>query len=72
MNSSDLIQITVNGDTRQVAGDCTVTQLLADMALAGKRIAVERNLEIVPRTLHASTVLQDQDVLEIVQAIGGG
>jgi sulfur carrier protein len=72
MNSSDLIQITVNGESRQVAGDYTVAKLLADMALAGKRIAVERNLEIVPRSLHDSTALQDQDVLEIVQAIGGG
>lgn len=72
MSSSDLIKITVNGEPRQIAGDYTVAMLLAEMQLAGKRIAVERNLEIVPRTQHGTTLLQDQDVLEIVHAIGGG
>ena len=72
MSSSEQIEITVNGETRQVAGGYTVAMLLADMQLAGKRIAVERNLEIVPRSQHESTALQDQDSLEIVHAIGGG
>lgn len=46
--------------------------LLAALALTGKRIAVERNGEIVPRALHADTVLQAGDRIEIVVAVGGG
>ena len=50
----------------------TVAQLLAQLDTAGKRIAVERNGEIVPRSLHASTELTGGDQLEIVIAVGGG
>ena len=46
--------------------------LLARLELAGKKIAVERNGEIVPRSAHGSTLLQDGDRLEIVAAVGGG
>jgi sulfur carrier protein len=45
---------------------------VASLQLAGKRFAVERNLEIVPRAEHGSTLLQNGDQVEIVQAIGGG
>lgn len=72
MNESNSISITVNGDAKQVNSDSTISDLIAEMALAGQRIAVELNLEIVPKAQHASTRLQAGDVLEVVHAIGGG
>ena len=53
------------------SGAC-VAQLLEVLALAGKRVAVERNGEIVPRSRHADTALAAGDRLEIVVAVGGG
>ena len=50
----------------------TVADLLVRLDLAGKRVAVELNLDIVPRSQHASTRLQDGDRVEVVHAIGGG
>ncbi|MHC2997632.1 thiamine biosynthesis protein ThiS [Tepidiphilus sp. HLB4] len=50
----------------------TIAELLAARGWAGKRVAVERNGEIVPRSLHAQTTLAEGDVLEIVVAVGGG
>ena len=50
----------------------TVAQLLAQFDTAGRRVAVERNGVIVPRSLHASTDLAEGDRLEIVVAVGGG
>lgn len=69
---TDRITVTVNGDAQQVAAGSTVADLVASMDLAGRRVAVECNLEIVPKAAHASTRLQAGDVLEIVHAIGGG
>ena len=67
-----MIQLSVNGKSRQLAPDASVAGLLDSMALAGKRVAVERNGEIVPRSRYADTVLADGDRLEIVVAVGGG
>ena len=67
-----MIQIVVNGSGQSHAGPLTVGDLLQEMALAGKKIAVERNCEIVPRAAHAATLLADGDRLEIVVAVGGG
>lgn len=67
-----MIALRINGEPRQLPSPCTVLQLLEQMALVGKRLAVERNGEIVPRGLHATTALADGDVLEIVVAVGGG
>ena len=67
-----VIQITVNGETRALDPGSTVAALLALMALTGKRVAVEKNGEIVPKGRHAGTVLQPGDALEIVAAVGGG
>jgi len=67
-----MIQISVNGVTRHYEGPLAITQLLQHMALAGKKIAVERNGEIVPRGAHGATLLADGDQLEIVVAVGGG
>ena len=67
-----MINITVNGDTRLYAGPLALSDLLHSMALAGKKIAVERNGEIVPRGAHGATLLADGDRLEVVVAVGGG
>ncbi len=66
------MNLTINGDTRELVAPLTVAELLVQMALAGKRLAVERNGEIVPKGQHATTELADGDRLEIVVAVGGG
>ena len=66
------ILVAVNGRARQLPRATTVAQLLAQLDTAGKRIAVERNGEIVTKSLHASTELTGGDQLEIVIAVGGG
>ena len=66
------ISIAVNGHTRQVAPATTVAQLLTQLDSAGKRVAVERNGQIVPKSQHGSTELNSGDRLEIVIAVGGG
>ena len=66
------MQISVNGITEDYEPPLAVLDLLQSMALAGKKVAVERNGEIVPRGAHASTLLVDGDRLEIVVAVGGG
>lgn len=67
-----VIQLSVNGEPRRLAADASVTELLASLELAGKRVAVERNGQIVPRSRYADTALADGDRLEIVVAVGGG
>ena len=67
-----MIQIIVNGSGQRHPSPLSVRDLLQEMALAGKKIAVERNGEIVPRAAHAATLLADGDRLEIVVAVGGG
>lgn len=63
---------TVNGEYVVFLRGTSIAELLADRGLAGKRIAVERNGEIVPRSEHASTPLIHGDQIEIVIAVGGG
>ena len=65
------LTVVVNGET-QILSPCSVADLLTARGLAGKRVAVERNGAIVPRSLHAQTALVDGDRLEIVVAVGGG
>ena len=67
-----MIQITVNGSTRALERSVDVAALVAALELTGKKIAVERNGEIVPRSAHGSTQVLDGDRLEIVVAVGGG
>jgi sulfur carrier protein len=69
---SPTIAIVVNGQPRTVAADLTVAGLIAELGLAGKPVAVERNHEIVPRATHATTPLADGDRLELVTFVGGG
>lgn len=66
------MQITLNGNPGQHADAITVSQLLDETGYAGRRVAVEVNREIVPRSRHESHVLREGDHVEIVQAIGGG
>lgn len=66
------MQIQLNGDSRALEGEPTISELVDSLGLAGRRIAVEVNEEIVPRSQHATTRLSDGDRVEIVHAIGGG
>lgn len=67
-----VIELWVNGQAQRVPPHTTVAGLIESMNLAGKRLAVERNGEIVPRSRHAEVELQPGDRLEIVVAVGGG
>ena len=67
-----MLHITLNGEARQIAAGSTVLNLLEELGFVGKRLAVERNGEIVPKGLHAGTPLAEGDALEIVVAVGGG
>ena len=67
-----MIEVRVNGRAQSLPAGATVHTLVATLGLEGKRIAVERNGEIVPRSSHASTELAPGDTLEIVGAVGGG
>ncbi len=67
-----VIEITVNGDRKRFEHALCVADLVDELALAGRKIAVERNGEIVPKSAHARTALADGDRLEIVVAVGGG
>ena len=66
------MRITVNGEERKVTSDTTVAQLLERLEIVGGRIAVERNLEIVPRSNFDALHLREGDKLEIVHFVGGG
>jgi sulfur carrier protein len=66
------MEIIVNGEPREVPDNITAAGLLESMGMAGKRVAMEVNLEIVPRSTFADHRLQPGDRIEIVRAIGGG
>ena len=67
-----MINIVVNGAAHRFEHPLPVTDLLRQLELAGRKIAVEQNGQIVPKSAHASTVINDGDRLEIVVAVGGG
>ena len=66
------MRLTVNGEERELPAVATITELVAALSLDTRKVAVERNLEIVPRSLHARTPVADGDRIEIVHFIGGG
>jgi thiamine biosynthesis protein ThiS len=68
----DTIEITVNGEARDIAPPATIADLLTRIGLDTRKVAVELNLEIVPRSTYAATALAAGDRLEIVHFIGGG
>jgi thiamine biosynthesis protein ThiS len=67
-----MITIFLNGSDKQLDDNTSITQLLETLALGDKRLAVELNQQIVARSDFTSITLNDQDHVEIVQAIGGG
>jgi sulfur carrier protein len=67
-----VIQVTVNGQAHRFDHPVNVGDLLAHLQVAGKKVAVERNGEIVPKSLHGMTIIENGDQLEIVVAVGGG
>ncbi|WP_339488766.1 sulfur carrier protein ThiS [Pseudomonas sp. EL_65y_Pfl2_R95] len=66
------MRIQLNGEPLELTDGQTVAGLIAQLDLTGRRVAVELNLDIVPRSQHASTVLAEGDRIEVVHAIGGG
>ncbi len=67
-----MLNLIINGELRQFPQELTVSALIEYLGYSGKRIAIERNGEIVPKSQHASTALAAGDQLEIVVAVGGG
>ena len=67
-----VIQLSVNGQARSIESGADVARLLEALDMSGKRVAVEKNGEIVPRSRYAGTQLAEGDALEIVVAVGGG
>lgn len=66
------MKIRINGDEREVPEDLSVTALLAHLGMANDRVAIERNLDILPRNSWANTAVQPNDRFEIVHFVGGG
>jgi sulfur carrier protein len=66
------MNIQINGKDREVASGSTVTQLLGILGVTQPHVAVEVNLEVVPRAEHRATVLKDGDRVEVVTLVGGG
>ena len=66
------MKIYLNGEARQVPDNCSAAQLVEELGLSGKRIAMEVNMEIVPRSGYDGHIFKEDDKVEIVHAIGGG
>ena len=66
------MRIQLNGEAFELPDGETVAGLIERLDLTGRRVAVELNLDIVPRSQHATTALRDGDQVEVVHAIGGG
>ncbi len=66
------MRLTINGEERELAEVATIEALVAALGLDRRKLAVERNLEIVPRSLFATTALAEGDRIEIVAFVGGG
>ena len=72
MKDAAVLHIQVNGEDRTVPEDATLASLVETLGLDPRKVAIERNLEIVPKSLHPTTPLTDGDRIEIVQFVGGG
>ena len=66
------MRITLNGDTHELAGPLTVTELLAQLNIDGRRVAVEHNLAVLKRDTFDTTIVREGDSVEIVNFVGGG
>lgn len=69
---SDVITVVVNGQPQAIAAGATITQLLESLGVRTELVAVELNLDIVPKQQHAETVVRDGDQVEVVTLVGGG
>ena len=72
MNTATLISVTVNGEPRRVTAGVTIAQMLRELGIDPAKVAVERNLAIVPRSTLAEAPVEDGDQFEIVHFVGGG
>lgn len=72
MSTDTLISVTVNGDPRRVAAGATIAAMLRELGIDPKRVAVERNLAIVPKSTLEDVQVADGDRFEIVHFVGGG
>ncbi len=72
MDHDETVSITVNGEPRRVLSGLTVADLALELGLEPTRVAVERNLEIVPRSTLGQVKIEDGDDFEIVTFVGGG
>lgn len=68
----DTIMVRINGEHRRVHQGLTLAELAGELGLAPEKVAVERNLEVVPRSTLGDVVVEDGDELEIVHFVGGG
>ncbi|KQY32253.1 thiamine biosynthesis protein ThiS [Caulobacter sp. Root1455] len=66
------MKLLLNGEERHIAGVVSIADLVSALGLDARKVAVERNLEIAPRSTYADTALADGDRIEIVTFIGGG
>jgi sulfur carrier protein len=67
-----MIQVSINGEAREFPAALNIAELVIALELTGKRIAIEQNGQIVPKSQYPTTQLQNGDVLEMVVAVGGG
>jgi len=72
MTVDQTLSVRINGEHRNVVGGTNIAALIAELGLDAKRVAVERNLEIVPRSTFAAVEVEDGDQYEIVHFVGGG
>ena len=72
MELQDSLAIQVNGEPRRIPGGLTIAGMLAELGLDPRKVAVERNFEIVPRSTLAEVPVADGDAFEIVHIVGGG
>ena len=72
MSLDGSLSVTINGERRHAAPGTTLAELIADIGLDPLRVAVERNLEIIPRSTLGAVQVMDGDAFEIVHFVGGG
>ena len=70
--NNDIVQIVLNGEVTNVKQDATLSELLQMLKLQDKRIAIEVNQQVIPRSQHISFILSANDHVEIIHAVGGG
>ena len=72
MTVDETLSVRINGEERRVASGTSIAALIAELGLDAKRVAIERNLDIVPRSTFGQVEVEDGDWFEIVHFVGGG